>query len=77
MALERLSKSYNPYKKEQWEKIKYWWDIYKDSVGLEGELYLTLKSGPMSGEKVREKLEKYRNGVAIDRENWNNLRHER
>lgn len=68
---------YNPYTKEQFEKIKYWWDIYRNSVGLEGELYITLKKSGMGEDKVAEEIREYRKRVAKDRENWNNLRQER
>lgn len=77
MGWERSESQYNPYTKEQWEKIKFWWDVYKSSVGLEGELYMTLRRTGTSEEKIQEKIEEYHNKVAIERENWNNLRHER
>ena len=77
MVMDGLKEPYNPYKKGQWETIKYWWDIYKDSVGLEGELYMALKKTGMGDERVLEKIEEHRKEVAIERENWNNLRHER
>ena len=72
---EWLRGRYNPYTKEQWEKIKFWWDMYKDSVGLEGELYMSLKKTGIGEEMVLKKIEEYRKKVATEREVWNNLRH--
>jgi len=73
---EGLGKQYNPYTNEQWEKIKYWWDLYRGSIELEGELYIRLKKSGMNEEKVLEEIERCRKKATIDRESWNDMRQE-
>ncbi len=54
--------SYNPYIKEQWEKIKSGWDLYKSAIGLEGDLYIQLENQGLSEGEISKKIAEYREG---------------
>lgn len=52
--------SYNPYTKEQWEKIKRGWDLYKSAMGLEGDLYIQLKNQGLSEGDISKRIGEHR-----------------
>ncbi|PIP57444.1 hypothetical protein COX03_03125 [Candidatus Woesebacteria bacterium CG22_combo_CG10-13_8_21_14_all_39_10] len=60
MERGELRGSYNPYTKEQWEKIKRGWNLYKSAIGLEGDLFLELKERGLSEGEISEHLDKHR-----------------
>ncbi len=67
---------YWPYTKEQWGKISQLWDIYREAVGLEGELYLQLKGKGKNENEISEAINKHNKDVAGNREAWHQLRGE-
>lgn len=60
MDREGFRGSYNPYTKEQWEKIKSDWNLYKNAIGLEGNLYAQLKNQGLSEGDISKRIEEYR-----------------
>ena len=60
MDREKLRGSYDPYTKEQWEKIKRGWDLYKSAMGLEGDLYIQLKNQSLSDGEISKRIGEYR-----------------
>jgi hypothetical protein len=67
---------YRPYTKEQWVRIKQMWDLYKESVGLEGDISLKLVREGKSPTEVDNAIEEHRNNVRGNLETWHSLRKE-
>ena len=67
---------YSPIKKEQWARIKKLWEIYRDTVGLEGELYLKLAGEGKSKGEIIEAINTHRKEVEGDIQAWHELRGE-
>lgn len=71
-----LQASYCPYTKEQWAKIKEVWDLYKENIGLEGDICLKLvREGKSLGE-INGAIEKHRMSIKDDLETWHRLKKE-
>lgn len=60
MDRDRLKGSYNPYAKEQWEGIKKGWNLYKNAIGLEGDLYIQSKKDGLSEGEISKRIEEHR-----------------
>ena len=55
---------YRPFSREQAERIRSWWIIYKDVVGLECDEYSRLKKEGYSGGRFEQEMQAW----MIDRE---------
>ncbi len=65
--------AYNPYSKAQAERIKELWSIYREDVGLEGDIYHNLvKEGKDQG-IIDSEITDFRKSVEKSREAWHNL----
>ena len=60
MDRDELKRQYNPYTKEQREKIKKGWTLYKGAIGLEGDLYIQLKNQGLFEGEISKKIGEYR-----------------
>jgi len=69
-------KEYNPYTKEQREKIKEVWEMYKEDIGLDGELYFKLAREGKSVDEITEAINDHHRDVERNLEAWHNLRRE-
>jgi hypothetical protein len=67
---------YRPYSKEQWAKIEKLWKIYRDDIGLEGELCSQLVKEHKSDDEIKEAIEMHRKDVEGNLEAWNQLKGE-
>lgn len=67
---------YNPYTKEQWIGIKQMWDLYKESIGLEGEITLKMVREGKDLEQTNREVEKHRVDMQENLKAWHNLRKE-
>lgn len=66
----------NPYANEQWNVIKTFWNIYKQDIGLEGEIYLELKRKGAGQDIILDAINKHREERNENLEAWRNLRKE-
>ncbi len=70
------SGEYRPYTKEQWAKIKVLWNLYKENIGLEEDIYLKLVQEGKNLDEINSAIEKHRKGVEDNLETWHSLRKE-
>lgn len=70
------SVGYQPYKKEQWKKIKEMWELYKESVGFEGEIGIRLVQLGKNQIEVNGIIEMNRKDVENNLDAWYKLRKE-
>lgn len=72
--MERLSGGYKPYTNKQWEKISDLWQIYKNDIGLDGELYMQLKAEGKSEGDIEKEIESHHEAVKENLKIWHELR---
>lgn len=64
---------YNPYTKAQAERIKELWSIYREDVGLEGDIYHNLVIAGKDQGIIDSEITDFRKSVEESREAWHNL----
>jgi Ribonuclease G/E len=69
-------KEYNPYTKEQRERIKDAWEMYKKDIGLDVDLCLRLAREGKSEDEITEAVNDHHRDVEKTLEAWHNLRGE-
>lgn len=65
--------AYNPYTKAQAERIKTLWSIYRENIGLEGDIYHNLIKEGKEKDIIDSEITSYRKSVEGNREAWHNL----
>ncbi|KKP46225.1 MAG: hypothetical protein UR39_C0014G0006 [Candidatus Woesebacteria bacterium GW2011_GWA1_33_30] len=68
------STSYQPFKRERWQKIKDVWDLYKENVGLEGEIGFKLVQEGRSQSEIDQEIDTHRNKSKNNLEAWHGLK---
>lgn len=74
MASREFIRPYKPYTEEQWQRIRQLWDLYKNSFGLAGELFLKLKMDGKTAGQMGEEIQIRRDRLEKDLAAWRNLR---
>jgi hypothetical protein len=68
--------SYRPYTKQQSARIKEMWTLYKDNIGLEGNICLNLVQDGKDLGEIKKAVEEHRASIKENLEAWHGLRKE-
>lgn len=67
---------YKPYTKEQWAKISKMWNLYREDVGLEGDIVVKLVQQRKELGEINNAIENHRISTEPNLEAWHALRKE-
>ncbi|HCR36288.1 hypothetical protein A2130_03120 [Candidatus Woesebacteria bacterium GWC2_33_12] len=68
--------SYKPFAKNQWERIIEMWRLYKESIGLEGDIGISLVRKGKNQREIDDAIALHRDYIKNNLDEWHKLRKE-